>query len=83
MIEILDVACRDHDIAYSNSIDLAEQHAADNILTEKARKRITVRDPTLEERAAARTVRAKRRLIWVRKQKKRRKVLNETSNSET
>ncbi|KYN22012.1 hypothetical protein ALC57_05602 [Trachymyrmex cornetzi] len=42
-----DAACREHDIAYSHSNDLTERHAADNILVEKARKRITASDSTL------------------------------------
>ncbi|KYN09519.1 hypothetical protein ALC57_18366 [Trachymyrmex cornetzi] len=55
-INPLDAACCEHDIAYSHSNDLAERHAADNILAEKARKRITARDLTLRERAAATAV---------------------------
>lgn len=55
-INPLDAACRDHDIAYSRSNDLGERHVADNILAAKARKRITARDSTLGERAAATTV---------------------------
>ncbi|KYN21201.1 hypothetical protein ALC57_06429 [Trachymyrmex cornetzi] len=46
-INPLDAACREHDIAYSHSNDLTERHAADNILAEKARKRITANDSTL------------------------------------
>ncbi|KYN42485.1 hypothetical protein ALC56_03031, partial [Trachymyrmex septentrionalis] len=49
----LDAACREHDIAYSHSNDLTDRHAADNILAEKARKRITASDSALGERAAA------------------------------
>ncbi|XP_039308967.1 uncharacterized protein LOC120358532, partial [Solenopsis invicta] len=52
----LDAACREHDIAYSQSKDLADRHAADNILAVSARKRITARDSTLGERAAAAAV---------------------------
>jgi len=55
-INPLDAACRKYDIAYSHSNVLAERHMADNILAAKARKRITTRDSTLEERAAAATV---------------------------
>jgi len=42
----------DHDIvfAYSHSNNLVERHAADNILAEKARKRITVSEIHFSER---------------------------------
>ncbi|XP_071649168.1 uncharacterized protein [Temnothorax longispinosus] len=52
-INPLDAACREHDIAYSRSNDLAERHVADNILAAEARKRVTANDSTLGERAAA------------------------------
>ena len=55
-INPLDAACREHDIAYSRSKDLAKRHVADNILAKEARKRITAKDSTLGERAAAATV---------------------------
>ena len=55
-INPLDATCRDHDIAYSHSNDLTDRHAADNILAEKARKRITASDSALGERAAAAAV---------------------------
>ncbi|KYN19187.1 hypothetical protein ALC57_08481 [Trachymyrmex cornetzi] len=42
-INSFDAACREHDIAYSHSNDLAERHAADNRFAEKARKRITAK----------------------------------------
>src|SRR5215831_16051291 len=47
-INPLDAACREHDIAYSRSNDLANRHVAD-----KARKRIITRDSTLGKRTAA------------------------------
>ena len=53
-INSLNAACRD--IAYSHSNDLAERHVVDNILAEKARKRITASDLTLKKRAAATAV---------------------------
>ena len=43
-INPLDATCRDHDIAYLHSNDLADRQAANNILAEKARKRITARE---------------------------------------
>ncbi|KYM96049.1 hypothetical protein ALC62_13299 [Cyphomyrmex costatus] len=49
----LDAACREHDIAYSRSNDLTDRHAADEVLAEEARKRVTARDSALGERAAA------------------------------
>jgi len=49
----LDAACREHDIAYSRSNDLAERYVANNILATKARKHIAARDSTLGERTAA------------------------------
>ncbi|KYN08478.1 hypothetical protein ALC62_00538 [Cyphomyrmex costatus] len=55
-INPLDEACREHDIAYLRCKDLAKRHIADNILAEEARKRITAKDSTLGERAAATAV---------------------------
>ena len=55
-INPLDAACRDHDIAYSRSNNLAERHAADKILARKARGRVIASDSTLSEKAAATTV---------------------------
>lgn len=48
--------CREHDIAYSRNNDLAERHAADKILAEKARGRVIASDSTLSEKAAATAV---------------------------
>lgn len=55
-INSLDAACREHDIAYSHHNDLTERHVADNILATKARKRITAKDSTFGEKAAATAV---------------------------
>ncbi|EFN88379.1 hypothetical protein EAI_09683, partial [Harpegnathos saltator] len=55
-INSLDAACREHDIAYSRSNNLSDRHAVDEILAVKARKRITSKDSTLGERAAAAAV---------------------------
>lgn len=52
----LDAACREHDIAYSRNKALADRHVADRLLAERARERITARDSTFGERAAATTV---------------------------
>jgi len=48
-INPLDATCREHDIAYSRSNDLAERHVADNILATKARKFLS-REIQLSER---------------------------------
>ncbi|KYN28559.1 hypothetical protein ALC57_02017 [Trachymyrmex cornetzi] len=45
-INRLNVACREHDIAYSQSNDLAGRHIADRVLVERARERITASDST-------------------------------------
>ena len=55
-INPLDAACREHDIAYSQSKDLVKRHVADDILAASARKRIIARDSTFGERAAAAAV---------------------------
>jgi len=55
-INPLDAACREHDIAYSRSNNLAERHAADKVLAKKAQTRIVAKDSTLGERAAATAV---------------------------
>mgnify|MGYP006961462374 CR=1 FL=1 len=55
-INPLDAACREHDIAYSRSNELADRHAADEILAAKARKRVIAKDSALGERAAAAAV---------------------------
>lgn len=49
----LDSYCKEHDIAYSKGLDLASRHAADNILAQKAWKRVTSSDASLGEKAAA------------------------------
>ena len=55
-INPMDAACREHDIAYSQSNDLTDRHAADKVLAKEARKRVTARDSALSERAAAAAV---------------------------
>lgn len=83
-INLLDAACREHDIAYSQSNDLAKRHVADNILAVKARKRITARDSTLGERAAAAAVwaamKAKTKIGMGLKTKKKKKPLKRATN---
>ena len=76
-INPLDAACREHDIAYSHSNDLTDRHAADNILAEKARKRITASDSALGERAAAAAVwaamKSRQRSAWANRRRRRRR----------
>ena len=55
-INRLDAACREHDIAYSHSDEQADRHAADRVLADRARERITAENSTLGERAAATAV---------------------------
>jgi len=76
-INPLDAACHDHDIAYSRSKDLTKRHVADKILAEEMRKRITAKDSTLGEKAAATAVwtamKAKTKIDMGLKRRKRRK----------
>ena len=55
-INPLDAACREHDIAYSQSNERADRHAADRVLADRARERIAAKDSTLGEKAAATAV---------------------------
>lgn len=55
-INELDRACREHDIAYSQTNDIAERNRADKILAKKAWERVKSRDANLGERAAALSV---------------------------
>jgi hypothetical protein len=53
-INPLDSACKQHDIAYSQDRDnIAARNIADNILADKASKRIFAKDASVGERAAA------------------------------
>uniref|UniRef100_A0A1B0FM51 Phospholipase A2-like domain-containing protein n=1 Tax=Glossina morsitans morsitans TaxID=37546 RepID=A0A1B0FM51_GLOMM len=52
-INPLDAACREHDIAYSQSEDINKRHQADKILTEKAWQRVKSKDSDLKERINA------------------------------
>lgn len=55
-INPLDSACKIHDIAYSESSDLAKRHEADKILQQKAKDCIESKNSTFKERLAARAV---------------------------
>lgn len=52
-INSLDVACKAHDIAYSQNKGLEGRHVADKILQEKAWQRVKAKDASLGEKAAA------------------------------
>lgn len=52
-INILDKACKAHDIAYSKFNDTPNRHIADKLLSEKAWQRVLSKDANLSERAAA------------------------------
>lgn len=49
----LDAACKDHDIAYSNTSDTNERNKADRQLADRAWERVKAADSSLGERAAA------------------------------
>lgn len=65
-INLLDRACKAHDIAYSQSKDLAERHKADKLLQENAWSRVKSKEANLGEKSAAwlvtNTMKAKRKL---------------------
>lgn len=79
-INPLDSACKEHDIAYSQSRDLNSRHKADKILAEKSWERAKAKDASFGERIAAlgvtATMRAKRKLgMGLKKSVKRGKGL--------
>lgn len=55
-INPLDAACREHDIAYSESEDLSKRHIADKVLGNKAWQRVKSKDSSLGEKLAALTI---------------------------
>lgn len=52
-VNLLDVACKEHDIAYSDSGELSKRHEADKKLYEEAVKRVKSSDAGLGEKLAA------------------------------
>lgn len=52
-INPLDAACKEHDIAYSNTKNLHQRHEADKILQTEAWKRVKSSDSGFSEKAAA------------------------------
>lgn len=55
-INLLDEACKDHDIAYAQSRELSKRHEADQILAERAWKRFRSKDATVGEKLSALTI---------------------------
>jgi len=75
----LDEACKQHDISYGENQDnLKARHAADQILAERAWKRVMAKDSSLGEKAAAwavtNTMKAKTKLGMGLKKKRREKL---------
>ncbi|KAL4127489.1 hypothetical protein QTP88_011656 [Uroleucon formosanum] len=52
-INLLDSACREHDIAYENSNSIADRNKADYILEQRAWDRFKSKDSNLKEKAVA------------------------------
>lgn len=52
-VNLLDEACKEHDIAYSKSNDIKGRHFADKLLDEKALARLKAKDSTFGEKTAA------------------------------
>lgn len=75
-INPLDTACREHDIAYSQSSDLSKRHEADKVLEDKAWQRVKAKDASFGEKLSALAVtgvmKGKRKLgMGIKKKKKR------------
>lgn len=52
-INLLDEACKEHDIAYSQTNDIKRRHIADKVLLQKALARLKSKDTSFGERTAA------------------------------
>lgn len=65
-INPLDVACKQHDIAYSKSNNIADRHKADSLLADRAWERVRAGDSSFGEKSAAwfvtNVMKAKRKL---------------------
>lgn len=83
-INELDVACKEHDIAYSNNKDTLERNRADTILAEKAWQRVKSKDASLGEKASALLVtnimKAKAKFGMGVKPKKKKKMCRKNNN---
>lgn len=55
-INKLDEYCKNHDIAYQNSLNLKDRHKADLILLKMAKERVVASDASVGEKIAARLV---------------------------
>lgn len=79
-IDLLDEACKEHDIAYSKHSDLAERHKADQLLSSKAWNRFKSSDAGLKERlsalAVAAAMKAKVKMGMGTRQRRRSKKVN-------
>lgn len=85
-INLLDSACRDHDIAYSNSSNLDERHEADKILENRAWERVKAADSSKKEKAVAYMVtnamKVKRKMgMGCNDKKKKRSVKRKKTNN--
>ena len=52
-INLLDKACKQHDITYSQTKDISKRNVADKILSEKAWERVKAKDSSIGEKTAA------------------------------
>ena len=52
-INLLDAACRKHDIAYSPNKNVDERHVADKILMKTVKERIKIADSSFDEKTTA------------------------------
>jgi hypothetical protein len=52
-VNLLDAACKSHDLAYLHQKDLAKRHEADKILASVAQQRLKAKDATIGEKTAA------------------------------
>lgn len=76
-INPLDEACKEHDLAYSQSNSLSDRHRADEILENRAWERVKAKNADFGEKAAAWSVtnimKAKRKMGMGMKRKQRRR----------
>lgn len=82
-INLLDSACKDHDIAYSKEKELGKRHQADKVLIKKAIERLKAKGASFGEKAAALVVtalmKAKTKLgMGLRKKRHRKKRILKT-----
>ena len=52
-INLLDKACKQHDIAYSQTRDISKRNVVDKILSKKAWERVRAKDSSIGEKTAA------------------------------